>query len=111
LAHCVVVTTKKSSFSVDPALSHVQSSHDSKILKTNILELMQDKGKEIATQSSSSKESAKSVSSRLHIKDDYSHVISGIQSQGSNQPKASIEKSKGDSSEKRPNSSHSKYGF
>jgi hypothetical protein len=72
---------------------------------------MLDKGKIVATHSNSCKGSAKSVSSRLHIKDDCYHVISAVQPKGSNQLKATIENSKGDSSEKRPNASHSKYGF
>jgi hypothetical protein len=76
-------------------VSPVQSSHGSKRLKTNVSDPMQDKGKEIATHSSSSKESAKSVSSCLHLKDDCSHVISAVQPQGSNQSKAATEKSKG----------------
>jgi hypothetical protein len=72
---------------------------------------VQDKGKGVATASKSSKESYESVSSRLHLKDDCSHVISVVQPQGSNHPKATTERSKGDNSEKRPNASHSKYGF
>jgi hypothetical protein len=72
---------------------------------------MQDKGKGISTHSSSSTDSTKSFSSHLHLKDDCSHVISAVQPQGSNQSKAAIENSKGDNSEKRPNASHSKYGF
>jgi hypothetical protein len=96
---------------VDPTLSPVQSSHANKILKTDVHEPVQDKGKEIATHSNSSKDFSKSVSSRLHLKDDCSHVISEIQPQGSDQSKAATEKSKGDNNEKRPNASHSKYGF
>ena len=72
---------------------------------------MQDKGKGVATPSNSSKKSSKFVSSRLHLKDDYSHVISAVHPQGSNQPKDATEKSKWDNSENRPNASHSKYGF
>jgi hypothetical protein len=56
---------------------------------------VQDKGKGIATHSSSSKESSKSVSSRLHLKDDCSHVISAVQPQGSNQSKAATKNQKG----------------
>jgi hypothetical protein len=47
----------------------------------------------------------------IHLKDDCSHVISAVQPQGSNQPKASTKISKGDNNEKSPNASHSKYGF
>jgi hypothetical protein len=89
----------------------VQSSHASKRLKTDVPKHVQDKGKGVATASKSSKESSESMSSRFHLKDDYSHVISAVHPQGSNQPKDSIERSKGDNSEKRPNASHSKYGF
>jgi hypothetical protein len=95
----------------DHVVSPVQSSHASKRLKTDVSKPVQDKGKGVATASKSSKESSESVSSRLHLKDDCSHVISAIQPQGSNQPKAATKRSKGDSSEKRPNASHSKYGF
>jgi hypothetical protein len=96
---------------VDPDVSPVQSSHASKRLKIYVLEHVQDKGKRISTPSDSSKESSKIVSSHLHLKDDCSHVISAVQPQGFNQSKATTEKSKGGSSEKRKNASHSKYGF
>jgi hypothetical protein len=89
----------------------MQSSHASKRLKTDVPKPEQDKGKGVATPSKSSKESSESVSSHLHLKDDCSHVISAVQPQGSNQPKAATEISKEDNSEKRPNASHSKYGF
>jgi hypothetical protein len=95
----------------DHVVSPVQSSHASKRLKNDVPKPMQDKGKGVATPSKSSKESSESVSSRLHLKDDCSHVISAVQPQGSNQPKAATERSKEDNSEKRPNASHSKYGF
>jgi hypothetical protein len=73
---------------------------------------MQDKGKAVASPSSPSDDSSKSVSSRMHLKDDCSHVISEIQPQGSNQPRATSGKSKGDNSEKRKIASQSgKYGF
>jgi hypothetical protein len=87
------------------------SSHASKRLKTDVPKPMQDEGKGVTTTSKSSKESSESVSCRLHFKDDCSHVISAVQSQGSNQPKVATERSRGDSSENRPNASHSKYGF
>jgi hypothetical protein len=103
LAHCVISitpsTTKKYFTQVDIALSPIQSSHSSKRLKIDVPKPMQDKGKETTTHSSSSKESTESVSSRLHLKDDCSHVISVIQTQGSNHSNFSTEKSKGDSSE------------
>jgi hypothetical protein len=54
----------------------------------------------------------KSVSSRMHLRDDFSHVISEIKPQGSTQPKANSGKSKGDNSDKRRIASQSgKYGF
>jgi hypothetical protein len=96
---------------VDHIVSLVQSSHASKRLKTDVPKPVQDKGKGVATASKSYKESFESVSSRLHLKNYCSHVISTVHPKGSNQPKASTERSKGDSSEKRPNASHCKYGF
>jgi len=55
--------------------------------------------------------SSKYLSSRLHLKDECSHVINEIQPQGSNQPKATPEKSRGDNNEKRKYASHNnKYG-
>jgi hypothetical protein len=96
---------------ISPVHSPVQSSHASKRLKTDVPHV-QDKGKVVASPSSPSNDSSKSVSSRMHLKDDCSHVISEIQPQGSNQPKATSGKSKGDSSDKRRISSQSgKYGF
>jgi hypothetical protein len=86
---------------ISHVVSPVQSSHANKKLKTDIPQPVQDKGKAVASPSSSSKESSKSVSSRLHLKDDFSHVINAIQPQGSNQPKAATEKSREDNSEKR----------
>jgi hypothetical protein len=65
--------------------SPFQSSHASKRLKTNVPHV-QDKGKAVASPSSPSDDSSKSVSSRKHLKDECSHVISEIQPQGSNQP-------------------------
>jgi hypothetical protein len=93
-------------------VSPVQSSHASKTLKTDTPQLVQDKGKPYASPSSPSIDSSKFVSSCLHLKDDYSHVISEIQPQGSNQPRTTQEKSRGDSSEKGKIASQSgKYGF
>jgi hypothetical protein len=64
--------------------SPVQSSHVSKRLKIDIPQPMQDKGKAISSPSSPSDDSSKSVSSRMHLKDDCSHVINEIRPQGSN---------------------------
>jgi hypothetical protein len=60
--------------------------------KLDIRQLVQDKGKGMASPSSPSIESSKYVSSRLHLKYDFSHVINQIQPQGSNQPRATLEK-------------------
>jgi hypothetical protein len=93
-------------------VSPVQYSHTSKRLKIDIPQLVQDKGKAVASPSSPSIYSSKSVSSHLHLKDDFSHVINEIHPQGSNQPEATSEKSKGNDSEKRKIASQSgKYGF
>jgi hypothetical protein len=71
-----------------------------------------DKGKVVVAPSSPSSDSAKSVSSRMHLRDDCSHVISEIKPQGSTQPKAISGKSKGDNSDKgRIASQSGKYGF
>ena len=85
--------------------SPIQSSHASKRLKTDIPQPMQDKGKVVASPSSPSSDSSKSMSSCMHLKDDCSHVISEIHPQGSNQPHANSGKSKGDNSGKRKISS------
>jgi hypothetical protein len=91
--------------------SPVQSSHASKRLKIDVPHV-QDKGKFLASPSSPSNDSSKSVSSRIHLNDDCFHVISEIKRQGSNQPKATSGKSKGDNNDKRRISSQSdKYGF
>jgi hypothetical protein len=70
----------------------------------------------VANPSKYSKHSFEFVSSHIHIKDDCSHVISEIHSQGSHQWKVVAEDksemgSKGGSSGKRQNVSHNKYGF
>jgi hypothetical protein len=80
--------------------SPFQSSHASTRLKTNVPHV-QDKGKVVASPSSPSNESSKLVSSHMNLKDDCSHVISEIQPQGSNQPKATSGKSKGDKNDKK----------
>jgi hypothetical protein len=85
----------------------VQSSHASKRLKTDIPQPMQDKGKSTTSPSSPSTDSSKYVSSHLHLKDDCSHVINEIQPQGSNQPQATSENSKGNNSVKRKIASQS----
>jgi hypothetical protein len=59
-------------------VSPVQSSHASKRLKTDIPQPVQDKGKAIASPSSPSTDSSKSMSSRMHLKNDCSHVIREI---------------------------------
>jgi hypothetical protein len=84
---------------VSPTHSTIQSSHISKRLKTKSHHA-HDKGKVVDAPSSPSSDSAKSVSSRMHLRDDFSHVISEIRPKGSTQPKAYLEKSKGDSSNK-----------
>ena len=73
---------------------------------------MHDKGKVVAAPSSPSSDSAKSVSSRIHLRDEFSHVINEIKPQGSTQPKAISGKSKGNISEKGITASQIvKYGF
>jgi hypothetical protein len=96
---------------VDHGISPVQSSHASKRIKHDVPKPEKYKGKGLATPSQSSKESYESVSSRLHLKDDCSHIISAVQPQGFNQPKVATERLKEDSSQRRLNASHSKYGF
>jgi hypothetical protein len=95
----------------DHVVSPVQSSHASKRLKIDVPKPEPDKGKGVATPSKSSKYSSGSVSSRLRLKYNCSHVINEIHPQGYDQPKAAMERSKEGSSEKRPNASHNKYGF
>jgi hypothetical protein len=85
---------------IAPVHSPVQSSHASKRLKPDVPNV-QDKGKVVSSPSSPSNDSSKSVSSCMHVKDDFSHVISEIQPQGSNQPRATSGKSKGDNNDKR----------
>jgi hypothetical protein len=62
---------------ISHAHSHVQSSHASKRLKIEAHHV-HDKGKAIVSPSSPSSDSAKSVSSCMHLRDDCSHVISEI---------------------------------
>jgi hypothetical protein len=96
---------------ISPAHSPVQSSHASKRLKTESHHT-HDKGKDVVAPSSPSSDSSKSISSRMHLRDECSHVISEIKPKGSTQPKANSEKSKGDNNNKGKISSQSgKYGF
>jgi hypothetical protein len=91
--------------------SSIQSSHARKSLKTDVPHV-KDKGKVVACPSSPSNDSSKSLSSRMHLKDDCSHVISEIKPHASNQPKATSGKSKGDNNDRRNIASQSgKYGF
>jgi hypothetical protein len=96
---------------ISPTHSPVRSFHTSKRVKTETHHA-HDKGKFVAAPSSPSSDSAKSVSSRMHLRDDCSHVISEIKSKGFTQPKANSEKSKGDNNNKGKIASQSgKYGF
>jgi hypothetical protein len=71
-----------------------------------------DKGKAITTPSSPSNDSDKSVSSRMHLRDDFSHVISEMNPNGSTQPKANSKRLKVDSNDKGNIASQTKkYGF
>jgi hypothetical protein len=78
---------------ISPTHLPVQSSNTSKRLKTEAHH-MHDKGKYVASPSSPSSDSAKSISSHIHLRDDYSHVINEIKPQGSTEPKANLGKSK-----------------
>jgi hypothetical protein len=94
-----------------PDHSPVQSSHASKRLKTKAHHAL-DKGKPIATPSSPSNDSDKSVSSQKHLRGDCSHVINEIRPKGSAQPKANSGKSRGDNNNQgRVASQNGKYGF
>jgi hypothetical protein len=98
-------------FHISPPHSPIQSSHSIKRLKTEARH-MHDKGKSLVSPSSPSSDSTKSVSSRMHLKDGCSHVITEIKPRFSTQPKANSRKSKGDSSKKGKISSQSgKYSF
>jgi hypothetical protein len=96
---------------ISPAHSHVQSSHASKRLKTEAHNT-HDKGKVVASPSSPSSDSTKSISSRMHLRDDSPHDISEINPKGSTQPKATSKNLKGDNNNKGKITSQSgKYGF
>jgi hypothetical protein len=89
----------------------VQSSHVSKRLKIESHHAL-DKGKSIVAPSSPSNDFDISVSSRMHLRDYCSHMISGIKPKGSAQPKENSGKSRGDSSNQgRIASQTGKYGF
>jgi hypothetical protein len=97
---------------ISHVVSPIQYSHASKRLKTNIPQPVQDKGKAFSSPFSPSDDSSKYVSSRMHLKDDFSHVINEIQPQGFNRPRATSEKSNGNNNEKRKIVTQSgKYGF
>jgi hypothetical protein len=94
-----------------PTHSPAQSSHASKRLKIKSHHAP-NKGKVLDAPSSPSSDSAKSVSSCMHLRDDFSHVISEIRPKGSTQPKENSEKSQRDSRNKGKIASQSgKYGF
>jgi hypothetical protein len=98
---------------VQDALDHspVQSSHVSKRLKTEAHHAL-DKGKSTAMPSSPSNGFDKSLSSRMQLRDDCSHVINEIRPKGSAKPKENSGKSRGDSSNQgRVASQTRKYGF
>ena len=67
---------------VAPTHSPVQSSHASKRLKTEAHHAL-DKGKATAAPFSPSNGSNKSLSSRMHLRDNCSHVINKIRPKGS----------------------------
>jgi hypothetical protein len=90
---------------------HTRMSFSSKRLKIEAHHAP-NKWKATTTPSSPSKYFDKSVSSHMHLRDDFSHVISKIRPKGSTQPKANSEKLKGDSSDKGNIASQTrKYGF
>jgi hypothetical protein len=70
-----------------PSHSPFQFSHASKRLKIEAHHAL-GKGKAIVSPSSPSNGSDKSVSSRMHLRDDCSHLINAIRPKGSSQPKA-----------------------
>jgi hypothetical protein len=86
-------------FQAAHAHSPVQSFHASNMLKTEAHHAL-DKGSVVAAPSSPSNDSAKSISSRMHLRDDCSHVISEIRPKDSTLPRENLEKSKGDNNNK-----------
>jgi hypothetical protein len=92
---CLLLSPVNPIAQASPDQSLVKSSHASKRLKTEAHHAL-DKGKAISAPSSPSNGSDKSVSSRMHLRDDFSHVINEIRPKGSVQPKANSGKSRGD---------------
>jgi hypothetical protein len=89
----------------------VQSFHVSKILKTESHHAF-DKGKATAAPFSPSDDSYKFMSSRMHLRDDYFHVIIEINPKGFAQPKANLGNPRGDNNNQgRVASQTGKYGF
>jgi hypothetical protein len=94
-----------------PNHSLVQSSHASERLNIESHHAL-DKGKATPAPSPPSNDSNKSVSSRMHLRDDCSHVINEIKPKGSAQPKANSRKSRGDNNNQgKVASQMEKYGF
>jgi hypothetical protein len=94
-----------------PNHSPVQSSHVNKILKTESHHAL-DKGKATVAPSSPSDDSDKSMSSRIHLRGDCSHVISEIKPKCFAQLKAFSGKLGGDNNNQgRVASQTGKYGF
>ena len=70
------------------------------------------KGKSIVAPSTPSNVFDKYMPSRMHFRDDCSHMISKIRPKGSTQPKENLERLKGDRNNKGRIASHTrKYGF
>jgi hypothetical protein len=89
----------------------VKSSHANKRLKIEAHHAF-DKGKVVVAPSSPSNESDKFMSSQMHLRDDFSHMISEIMPKGSSQLKAISGKSGGDNNNQgRVASQTGKYGF
>jgi hypothetical protein len=98
-------------FQASPTHSPIKSSHASNRLKIEAHHAP-NKGKVVGAPSSPLNDSAKPVSSRMHLRDDCSHVISEIMPKVSTHSKANSGKSRGDSSNKgRISSQSGKYGF
>jgi hypothetical protein len=94
-----------------PIHSPFQSSHAIKRLKTEAQHAL-DKGKATAAPSSPSNGSNKSVSSRMHLRDDCSHLINEIRPKGLAKPKENLERPKGNNNNKGKIASQSgKHGF
>jgi hypothetical protein len=98
-------------FQISPTHSPVYSSHASKRLKIESHHT-HDKGKAVDAPFSPSSDSTKYISSRMHLRDEFSHVINEIKPKASPHPKANSKRSKGDSNKKGKIASQSgKYGF